>query len=118
MNNLPAHAGDCGGCTLQHMSVSFQQAWKRRRLLEGMENAGLGEVSIGAVRHMVNSVGYRSKAQFMLKREASGEWRVGLYAPRSHELVSLQSCLVQDELTESVLIQLPQALSDNRMFRD
>jgi len=104
------HAGSCGGCTLQHMSLDFQQDWKRSRLLDGLSQAGLHEIEVRELVSLEKGSAFRGKAQFMLQCQEDETWEIGLYATRSNTLIALDSCWVQDTLTQQLLEGLNQQL--------
>ncbi|MDI9217904.1 MULTISPECIES: 23S rRNA (uracil(1939)-C(5))-methyltransferase RlmD [Clostridium] len=92
----------CGGCTVQHMSYKKQLDYKFERVKDCMTKIGgldssLVEYPIG----MENPERYRNKVQLPVGI-VKGELSVGFYAPRSHNIINLETCLIQDKVADKV----------------
>ncbi len=94
---LCPHAGECGGCNLQHMEYGEQLRVKEEilrgnlRKIAGME-AG-PPVDIGVLASPPWR--YRSKAEFQVRGGASG-----FFARESRRVVALSGCLLLPEVVE------------------
>ncbi len=86
------HFSVCGGCSMQHVSSSYQLEIKQKSVLEMMQHAG---ISIGEVipALMAESWGYRRKARlgakYVLKKE---RLLVGFRERNKPYLADMQSC--------------------------
>lgn len=93
----------CGGCGLQHMNYKEQLRFKTDRVRDCIER--IGKVR-GAVIHntigMENPYRYRNKVQLPVGK-INGENVIGFYAARSHEIIDLSSCHIQDETADKVI---------------
>ncbi|OPJ65149.1 23S rRNA (uracil(1939)-C(5))-methyltransferase RlmD [Clostridium oryzae] len=93
----------CGGCGLQHMDYKEQLRFKTDRVRDCVER--IGKVS-GAVIHdaigMENPYRYRNKVQLPVGN-LNGQNLVGFYAARSHEIVDINKCYIQDEIADKVI---------------
>ncbi|PIQ23279.1 23S rRNA (uracil(1939)-C(5))-methyltransferase RlmD [bacterium (Candidatus Blackallbacteria) CG17_big_fil_post_rev_8_21_14_2_50_48_46] len=110
-------AKECGGCQWQELDYSAQLEYKAALLSETLMRLGkFAETDLSTwikpVMGMALPWHYRNKAQFPLQNLA-GKVRGGFYAPRSHELVPVDSCLLHPEginqtlnFTEELLNQL------------
>lgn len=93
----------CGGCSLQHISYHRQLEFKTRRVRDALER--IGKIK-SAVVH--NTIGmdypwrYRNKAQFPIRME-NGSLSIGFFAPRSHNIVDIDKCLIQHEISDRVV---------------
>jgi 23S rRNA (uracil1939-C5)-methyltransferase len=86
----------CGGCTLQHLDYSSQLALKRRIVVDALERlGGFSAPDVAPVRGMDDPWRYRNKGSFPFG-SADGRPAFGFYAPRSHRLVPLEDCPIQD----------------------
>ena len=92
------HFGRCGGCTLQHWDYAAQRDWKKQRVTECLERIG-GQISppVAETLGMENPWRYRNKGQFPVAGPV-GQMQAGFYAPRSHRLVPVTDCLLQQEV--------------------
>jgi 23S rRNA (uracil1939-C5)-methyltransferase len=93
----------CGGCNLQHYTYDEQLNFKTERVRNVIDRIGkLEDVIIHNTLGMDNPYNYRNKVQ--LPVGASGEEiLVGFYAPRSHEIINMEKCYIQDEIADKVI---------------
>ena len=92
----------CGGCTVQHMNYKKQLDYKFERVKDCISKIGgldssLVEYPIG----MEEPERYRNKVQLPVG-VVKGELSIGFYAPRSHNIINLETCLIQDEVADKV----------------
>ncbi|MBF2054318.1 MAG: 23S rRNA (uracil(1939)-C(5))-methyltransferase RlmD [Candidatus Sericytochromatia bacterium] len=104
----------CGGCQWQHFAYAGQLQAKQAALLEVMQRIGgwpeaLLAASCAPVLGMAEPVAYRNKAQFPVQI-VQGRPTLGFYAPRSHQLVPVDHCLIQPEAINTVLGSVQQWL--------
>ncbi|MFL0268803.1 23S rRNA (uracil(1939)-C(5))-methyltransferase RlmD [Candidatus Clostridium radicumherbarum] len=93
----------CGGCQLQHMTYEAQLAFKTQRVKEVMERIGkLYNVVVHDALGMKEPFRYRNKVQLPVGY-ADGKAQIGFYAPRSHDIIDMDSCLIQDEAADKVV---------------
>ncbi len=89
------HFGVCGGCSMQHMSVSDQIQFKQKTLLEQLQHFGkvVPETLLAPITG--EAWGYRRKARlgvrYVIKKE---KLLVGFREKFSNYLADIQSCLV------------------------
>ncbi len=92
-----AHAGVCGGCSLQHMAPAAQIGFKQRVLAEHFAHFGNLEPAHWEPPLVGPTTGYRGKARlgvrYVIKKEAV---LVGFREKRSNFLADLQACEVLD----------------------
>jgi tRNA/tmRNA/rRNA uracil-C5-methylase (TrmA/RlmC/RlmD family) len=87
-----AHPGGCGGCDLQHASLTAQHEWKAALVAEhlhriaGVDRAVTIETPKGDVK------GSRTR----LRCGVDEDGRLGLRASRSHGLVDINECWIAD----------------------
>lgn len=92
----------CGGCTIQHMSYKKQLEYKHERVMDciskiGGLNRDLVKFPIG----MDEPFRYRNKVQLPVGM-VNGELSIGFYAQRSHNIIDIDTCLIQDEVADKV----------------
>ncbi len=93
----------CGGCKLQHASYKAQLDFKWDRVKDCVSKIGKLDPSI--VKYplgMENPWRYRNKVQLPIGL-INGEVKIGFFAPRSHEIIDMESCLIQDEIGDKVV---------------
>lgn len=93
----------CGGCNLQHYSYEEQLNFKTERVKNVISRIGkLEDVIIHNTLGMETPYNYRNKVQ--LPVGATGEEiLVGFYAPRSHDIINMDKCYIQDEVGDQVI---------------
>ena len=98
---------ECGGCQLQHLSYSAQLKWKRQQVVDAVERIGkIHGVEIFDTIGMKNPLRYRNKMQFPVGKNLA----VGCYARGSHKIIDTDSCQIQKELADKVLIGVKKIL--------
>lgn len=93
----------CGGCQLMHTSYEAQLKLKTKRVEDTIKRIGRIE---GFVIHptigMDNPYRYRNKVQLPIGKR-DGKVQIGFYAPRSHDIIDMDSCHIQDEVADRVV---------------
>ncbi|HAT4124809.1 TPA: 23S rRNA (uracil(1939)-C(5))-methyltransferase RlmD [Clostridium perfringens] len=93
----------CGGCKIQHASYKAQLDFKWDRVKDCVSKIGKLDPSI--VKYplgMENPWRYRNKVQLPIGL-INGEVKIGFFAPRSHDIIDMESCLIQDEIGDKVV---------------
>lgn len=89
--------GRCGGCQLMHLDYGEQLSHKRLEVENALRRiGGFKDIEVKPVIGMETPLRYRNKASFPFA-DIAGEARFGFYAPRSHRLVPLADCPIQQE---------------------
>lgn len=97
------HYGECGGCSLQHVTPEYYRAWKRRRVAEPLQRAGLAGFELRPTVEIPSAS--RRRATFAVRKSKSGAV-VGFNARRSSDIVDVGSCLILDPAIRMVLPML------------
>lgn len=93
----------CGGCQMQHMSYEGQLEFKTNRVKEVVSRIGkLEDVVIHPTVGMKEPFRYRNKVQLPIGK-VKDEVAIGFYAPRSHDIIDMDTCLIQDETADKVV---------------
>ena len=94
----------CGGCQLQNLNYAAQLKWKRQQIIDALEHIGkIFDVEVFDTLGMENPLRYRNKMQFPVTREKNN-LIVGCYARGSHKIIDTDSCMIQREGMDEVLI--------------
>ena len=89
--------GNCGACSLMHASYSAQLEAKRRIVQDAFERiGGISGVKVKPTIGMDTPLCYRNKASFPFGNH-NGRVVFGCYEKRSHRLIPLDGCLIQNE---------------------
>ncbi|MBQ6820715.1 MAG: 23S rRNA (uracil(1939)-C(5))-methyltransferase RlmD [Clostridium sp.] len=92
----------CGGCTVQHMNYNKQLDYKFERVKDCISKiGGLDSSLVEYPMGMEYPERYRNKVQLPVGI-VKGELSIGFYASRSHNIINLDTCLIQDEVADKV----------------
>ncbi|ERI94386.1 23S rRNA (uracil-5-)-methyltransferase RumA [Clostridiales bacterium oral taxon 876 str. F0540] len=93
----------CGGCQMQHMDYEGQLEFKTNRVKEVITRIGkLENVVIHSAIGMKEPYRYRNKVQLPIGK-VKDEVTIGFYAPRSHDIIGMDTCHIQDETADKVV---------------
>ncbi|MFC4323974.1 23S rRNA (uracil(1939)-C(5))-methyltransferase RlmD [Litchfieldia salsa] len=93
----------CGGCQLQHLSYEGQLVAKQKQVQEVLTRIGhLKDIPVHPVLGMDNPWRYRNKAQVPVA-DREGALVAGFYQQRSHEIIDMEACLIQQEKNDEVV---------------
>lgn len=93
----------CGGCQLQHLSYDGQLNFKTQKVRDVVHRIGkINDAAIHDTLGMVEPYRYRNKVQLPVGC-VNGEVQIGFYAPRSHDIVPMESCHIQDPVADKVI---------------
>lgn len=96
------HYKKCGGCSIQHMSYKSQLDFKYDRVKDCVHKiGGLSKELVKYPLGMDVPERYRNKVQLPVGL-VDGKLAIGFYAPRSHNIIDLETCLIQDEIADKV----------------
>ncbi len=97
----------CGGCQLQHLSYPAQLIWKRQQVVDAIERIGkISGVEIFDTLGMENPLRYRNKMQFPVGKNLA----IGCYARGSHKIIDTDTCLIQKDVADKVLVAVKKIL--------
>ena len=95
-------AKKCGGCQLQNMTYDRQLRWKQARCEILLKKFGKVSKIIG----MDEPYHYRNKVQAAFGRTKSGKIISGVYQSGSHRIVSVDSCMTEDEIADKIIVDI------------
>ena len=91
--------GKCGGCDCRHMSYEEELRFKLDRVNAALERIGRQTVKAKEIVGSDVIERYRNKGIFAVA-EVDGAPQSGFFRERSHELIGVDRCLLQNELAE------------------
>ncbi|MGL4372384.1 MAG: 23S rRNA (uracil(1939)-C(5))-methyltransferase RlmD, partial [Turicibacter sp.] len=93
----------CGGCQLQHLSYEGQLEAKRQTVLNNLVRIGhIENPQVLPTIGMDNPWRYRNKTQVPFGT-IDGKVVAGFYQKRSHEIINMESCLIQTEISDQIV---------------
>ena len=104
---------ECGGCQLQHMSYEGQLKAKEKQVSDVLQRIGkLENVKVHPVLGMENPWRYRNKAQVPIG-EHEGGLIGGFYQQRSHQIIDMKACIIQQEKNDEVVKKVKEICNIN-----
>ena len=103
------HYRKCGGCALRHVSYKGELDFKLQRVNDAYRHIAGLELEASAIIGADDTLHYRNKAIY-----AVGEGPVkGFFRPRSHEVIPIERCLIQDEASDKAANAVCEFMSAN-----
>ncbi len=90
------HFGRCGGCDFQHVTYEEELWAKRARVQDALRRLGGTEVEVEEILGARDPLRYRNKSQYPVGPDGA----IGFYRARSHQVIPVESCLIQSELSD------------------
>lgn len=95
--NCP-HYQECGGCHLDHMSFSLENAWKEEKIKEIMTK--FAKLPPTKIKTIVSDNPYHYRNKITLHQQ---DQKIGLYQKNTHKIISIKSCyLIDTKLNERI----------------
>ena len=90
--------GRCGGCDTWHMRYEEELRFKLGRVNDALRHIGKQDLQSGTILGSETREHYRNKGIFAVAQE-NGKAVCGFYRERSHSLIALDECLIQQALS-------------------
>ena len=105
----------CGGCNLRH--IKYQETLKmKQNAVQSLVNKALKtRVEVKGTIGMENPLHYRNKAQYPIGVNKEGEPVIGVFAQRTHEVIPMENCLIQNPKSEEIAKTILQFIKDNKI---
>ena len=105
----------CGGCSLRH--INYDETLKiKRDMVQNLANKTLDNgIKINEVLGMEVPYNYRNKLQYPVGVDKCGNPIMGVFARRSHEIIEVQKCLIQNEKAEQVAKRIFEFIKENNI---
>ena len=100
------HAAQCGGCQIMHMRYEKQLEFKTKMVAQCMARiGGFSGLDVPSALGMEHPFYYRNKGVFPVgAAKGPGGFAMGMYAARSHRIIPVNVCRLQDERIHSVML--------------
>ena len=104
-------AKKCGGCQLQNMDYPRQLKFKQAKIEKLLGRYG----RIGKIIGMENPYHYRCKVQAAFGTTRGGKIISGVYQSSSHRIVNVDSCMIEDEKADEIIVTIRSLLPKFRL---
>ncbi|MCI8344690.1 MAG: 23S rRNA (uracil(1939)-C(5))-methyltransferase RlmD [Clostridia bacterium] len=93
----------CGGCKLRHIDYEETLNIKQQNVQNLVNKAFKGnQIKVQKTIGMGNPYHYRNKAQYPVGVDKDGKAQIGVFAERSHKIIPMQKCFIQNEIAEKI----------------
>ena len=92
----------CGGCNLRHIDYEETLDIKRNIVQNLVDKTLKNKLKVDSVLGMGNPYHYRNKAQYPVGIGKDGKPVMGVFANRTHEIIPMEKCFIQDERVEEI----------------
>ena len=105
----------CGGCNLRH--IKYEETLKmKQNAVQSLVNKTLKtKVNVQETIGMENPFHYRNKAQYPIGVNKDGEPVIGVFAQRTHDVIPMEKCLIQNPKSEEIAKTILQFIKDNKI---
>ena len=92
----------CGGCNLRH--IKYDETLKiKQKIVQSLADKGLKtKIQVEETIGMKTPLNYRNKAQYPVGRDKNGNAIMGVFANRTHDIIPIENCLIQNKESEEV----------------
>lgn len=106
----------CGGCQLQHLDYQAQLEMKRNQVVNLFHRKGkFTSTPINETIGMMNPWNYRNKSQIPVGQNSEGAPIMGFYRQRSHDIIDMEECLIQDSIQNQLMRMIRALLSEHNV---
>ena len=105
----------CGGCNLRH--IKYEETLKmKQNAVQSLVNKTLkNKIQVQETVGMEKPFHYRNKAQYPLGINKEGEPVIGVFANRTHEVIPMEKCLIQNPKSEEIAKFVLQFIKRNKI---
>ena len=105
----------CGGCRLRHINYKETLNMKKN-VVQNLVNKQLEQkVKVQEVLGMEEPYHYRNKAQYPIGKDKEGKTVIGVFANRTHEIIPIEECLIQNQETEKLAKKITEFIEKNNI---
>ncbi len=105
------YASKCGGCDYQGVPYEKQLSIKQEEMQKLLGEFGKVNPIIGMIDHLH----YRNKVHAVFDRDRRGNIISGVYEKNSHRVVNVDSCMIQDERADAIILTIRKLVKDFKL---
>lgn len=103
----------CGGCDLRH--IKYEKTLEiKKNMVQSLVNKTLrNKVQVNNTIGMEKPFNYRNKAQYPIGLNKEGEPIFGVFANRTHDIISTNNCKIQTKISEEIAQYIIEFIKEN-----
>lgn len=92
----------CGGCDLRHIEYDETLKMKQNAVQSLVNKTLKNKIKVQETLGMEKPYYYRNKAQYPVGIGKDGKATIGVFANRTHEIIPIQECLIQNKKSQEL----------------
>ena len=105
----------CGGCSLRHIKYEKTLEMKQNAVQSLVNKFLKNKIEVQKTLGMENPYYYRNKAQYTVGVNKDGKAQIGVFANRTHEIIPIQECLIQNKKSQELANFIIKFINDNNI---
>lgn len=105
----------CGGCDLRHIDYGYTLKMKQDIVQNLLDKSMQENIEVLPTIGMEHPYNYRNKLQYPVGKAKNGMPIMGVFAKRSHEIIPVDSCLIQNKEAEKVAKRIFEFIKENKI---
>ena len=105
----------CGGCNLRHVKYDTTLKMKQNSVQSLVNKTLQNKIHVNETVGMENPYNYRNKAQYPIGKDKNGEPVIGVYANRTHEVIPIKKCMIQNSESEKIAKKVIEFIKENNL---
>ena len=105
----------CGGCSLRHIKYEETLNIKKHIVQNLVDKSLVTKIQVKDVIGMEKPIYYRNKLQYPVGRDKNGLPVMGVFANRTHEIIPVENCLIQNPAAEKVAKEIFRFIKENNI---
>ena len=105
----------CGGCAIRHVNYDKTIEMKKSSVEATLKKTLGREIKISEVIKMEKPLYYRNKLQYPIGLDENQKPVMGVYAERTHKIISTNECKIQNELSQKIANDIFKFICENNI---
>ena len=105
----------CGGCNLRHIDYNETLKIKQNNVQALINKTLETKIEAEKIIGMENPYHYRNKAQYPIGLNKENKPVIGVFANRTHEIIPMEKCLIQSEISEKIAKSIYEFIVKNKI---
>ena len=105
----------CGGCNMRHIKYEKTLEMKQNAVQSLVNKTLKNKIQVKPTIGMKNPLYYRNKAQYPIRINKNGEPVIGVFANRTHEVIPIEKCLIQNLISEEIAKTVLEFIKKNKI---
>ena len=105
----------CGGCNMRHIKYEDTLKMKQNAVQSLVNKTLKNKIQVKPTLGMENPLHYRNKAQYPIGINKNGEPVIGVFANRTHEVIPMEKCLIQNPISEEIAKTVLEFIKKNKI---